>query len=64
MEAPGQYHNIDATQSSKQYGIKAGLKVFKQDGLKAVASEIRDNLHGRGVIDPVKKNKVTKKSVT
>ena len=33
--------------------MKAGLKVFGNEGLKAVTSEIRDNLHGRGVIEPV-----------
>ena len=40
--------------STKQYGMKAGLKVFGDAGLDVVASEIRDNLHGRGVIEPVK----------
>ena len=59
FQDPGQYHNIEATLSSKQYGLKAGLKVFKSKGLAAVSSEIEDNLHGRGVIEPVPANKVT-----
>ena len=50
-----QYQNIDATISTKQYGMRAGLKVFGDAGRNAVASEIIDNLHGRGVIEPVKK---------
>ena len=37
----------------------AGLKIFGEDGYDAVASEFDDNLHGRGVIDPVRRNKVT-----
>jgi len=48
--------------------MKAGLKVFGEVRLAAVANEIRDNLHGRGVIEPVKKEQVTyelrKKSLT
>ena len=60
-QAASQYQNIDATLSTKQYGMKAGLKVFGEPGMAAVASEIRDNLHGRGVIEPVKKEQVTYK---
>ena len=37
----------------------AGLKIFGEDGYNGVASEICNNLHGRGVIDPVRCNKVT-----
>ena len=59
FQAVTQYQNIDATMSTKQYGMKAGLKVFGDAGLDAVASEIRDNLHGRGVIEPVKRELVT-----
>ena len=33
--------------------------MFGDAGLAAVASEIRDNLHGRGVIKPVKSEQVT-----
>ena len=54
FQAVTQYQNIDSTMSTKQYGMKAGLKVFGDAGLDVVASEIRDNLHGRGVIEPVK----------
>lgn len=43
----------------KQYGVTAGLKIFGEDGYDAPASEIRNSLHGRGVIDPVRCNKVT-----
>ena len=39
--------------------MKAGLKVFGDAGLDAVASEIRDNLHDRGVIESVKRELVT-----
>ena len=39
--------------------MAAGIKIFGADGYEAVASKIRDNLHGRGVIDPVLRNKVT-----
>ena len=39
--------------------MAAGPKIFGADGYEAVASEIRDNLHGRSVIDPVRRNKVT-----
>ena len=46
--------------STKYYGTKAGLKVFGDAGLDAVASEIRDNFHGRGVIEPVKRELVTR----
>ena len=52
FQDPGQYQNIEATLSSKQYGLKAGLKVFKSKGLATISSEIEDNLHGRGVIEP------------
>ena len=45
--------------STKKYGMKAGLKVFGNTRLDAVASEIRDNLHRRGVIEPVKRELVT-----
>ena len=47
--------------SSKQYGLKAGLKVFKGGGLQAVSSNINDNLHGRGVIEPEPSLQVTAK---
>ena len=54
LQAVDQYQKIEASMSTKQYGgIAAGLKIFGADGYEAVASEIRDNLHGRGVIDPV-----------
>ena len=61
FQDPGQYHNIEATLSSKQYGLKAGLKVFKSKGLAEISSEIEDNLHGRGVIEPAPANEVTGK---
>ena len=53
-----QFHSIDASLSSKQYGLKAAIKVFQTEGLTCMASEIRDNLHGRGVIKPVIKHQV------
>ena len=59
FQAVSEYKNIDATLSTNQYGMKAGLRVFREARLAAVASEIRDNLHGRGVIEPVKKEQVT-----
>ena len=59
FQDPGQYHNIEATLSSKQYGFKVGLKVFKSKGLAAIFSEIEDNLHGRGVIEPAPASEVT-----
>ena len=40
--------------------MRAGLKVYGDAGRNAVASEIRDNLHGRGVSEPVKKELVTR----
>ena len=40
--------------------MKVGLKVFGEAGLDAVGSEIRDNLHGRGVIEQVKQELVTR----
>ena len=61
FQAVDQYQNIEATMSSKQYGLNAGLKVFKDDGLEAVSNEIKNNLHGRGVIEPVKQHMVTGK---
>ena len=61
FQAVDQYQNINATMSSKQYVLKAGLKIFKDPGYDAVASEIRNNLHGRGVISPVKQRDVTGK---
>ena len=61
FQASDQYQNIDATMSSKQYGLKAGLRVFKDGGLKAVSRVINDNLHGRGVIEPVPILQVTAK---
>ena len=39
--------------------MNARLKVFGNAGRKAVVSEIRDNLHSRGVIEPVKQELVT-----
>ena len=59
LQAVDQYQKIEASMSTKQYGMAAGLKIFGADGYEAVASEIRDNLHGCGVIDPVRRNKVT-----
>ena len=61
FQAVDQYEHIDATMSSKQYGMNAGLKVFGQAGYDAITSEIKDNLHGRGVIDPVKSALVGRK---
>jgi len=37
------------------FGMKAGLKAFGDAGLAAVTSEIRDNIHGVGGIEPVKR---------
>ena len=51
FQAVDQYQNIDATMASKQYGLNAGLKVFGDAGRKAIESEIRDNLHGRGYLN-------------
>ena len=62
FQAGDQYQKIDATLSSKQYELKEGLKVFKHAGLDAVSSEIKDNLHGRGVIEPIHQNKVNAKT--
>ena len=59
FQAVSQYQKIEATMSTKQYGMKAGLKIFGDGGLDAVSSEIRDNLHGRGVIEPVRRERVT-----
>ena len=59
FQAVTQYQNIDATMSTQQYSMNAGLKVFGNAGRKAVVSEIRDNLHSRGVIEPVKQELVT-----
>ena len=59
FQAVSQYQNIDATLSTKQYGMKVRLKVFGEAGLAAVVSDIRDNLYGRGVIEPVTKEQVT-----
>ena len=39
--------------------MKAGMKVFGDAGVAAVVSEIRDNLHGRGALEPVKREQVT-----
>ena len=49
FQAVTQYQNIDATMSTKQYGMKAGLKMFGDAGRNAVASEIRHNLHDRSL---------------
>ena len=58
LQAVDQYLKIEASMSTKQYGTAAGLKIFGADGYDAVASEIRDNMQGRGVIDPVRRSKV------
>ena len=59
FQAVSQYQKIQATTSTKQYGMNAGLKVFGDEGLDTVSSEIRDNLHGRGVVEPVRQECVT-----
>ena len=59
LQAVDQYQKIEASMPTKQYGMAAGLICFGADGYEAVASETRDNLHGRAVIDPVRRNKVT-----
>jgi len=59
FQAVSQYQKIEAAMSTKQYSMKAGLKIFVDGGLDAVSSKIRDNLHGRGVIEPVKRERVT-----
>ena len=59
LQAVNQYQKIEASMPRKQYGMATGLKIFGEVGYDGVASEIRDNLHGRGVIDPVHRNKVT-----
>jgi hypothetical protein len=63
FQAVDQYENIEATMSSQknQYGMNPGLKVFGKAGYKAVTSETRNNLHGRGVIEPVQSKMVEKK---
>ena len=48
FQAVRQYQKIEVIMSTKQYGMKASLKVFDDRGLDAVSSEIKDNLHGRG----------------
>ena len=55
-----QYQNIDATINVRETiwydeGRTQGDFWWRRTTLDAVASEIRDNLHGRGVIEPVKR---------
>ena len=47
------YNNIDASLVTRQYGVKAGLKIFGTLGVEAVLSELKQ-LHDREVVSPVK----------
>ncbi|VEU43169.1 unnamed protein product, partial [Pseudo-nitzschia multistriata] len=50
--AIAKYNNIDASLVTKQYGVKAGLKIFGTLGVEAVLKELRQ-LHDREVVSPV-----------
>ena len=56
--AISQYNNIDASQVTRQYGVRAGLKIFGEDGVKAVLKELRQ-IHERQVVVPLLPKEVT-----
>ena len=53
--AINQYNNLEATQVTKQYGVRQGIKIFGDDGIDAVLKELKQ-LHDRVVVTPVDPN--------
>ena len=54
-----EYNNIDASQVTKQYGVKQGIKMFGEDGVDAVLTELKQ-LHDRTVVSPINPKLMTK----
>ena len=50
--AIAQYQNLDASQVTKQYGVRQGIKLFGQDGVDAVLKELKQ-IHDRAEIEPM-----------
>lgn len=46
-----QYNNIEAAKATKQYGIRKGMEMFKDEGVKAVLKELKQ-FHDREAIIP------------
>eukprot|EP00536_Pseudo-nitzschia_multiseries_P007470 jgi/Psemu1/18045/gm1.18045_g len=56
------YNNLDATQVTKQYGVNQGIKIFEEEGVDAVLSELQQ-LHDRGVIEVMDPKTLTREMV-
>lgn len=55
-----EYKKSDATKATPQYNINKGLRIFGRYGLRAVMSEIEENLIGQDVIEPLRTRDITR----
>jgi hypothetical protein len=62
QQAVEQYHNLDASPVTPQYGVEAGLRIFKEEGTKAVLKELKqfDDLD---VVSPIHPSKMTSEDI-
>ncbi|VEU41596.1 unnamed protein product [Pseudo-nitzschia multistriata] len=56
------YNNIEATHSTKQYGVRQGIKIFGEEGVNAVLKELKQ-FHDRGVISMIDPKMMTREMV-
>ena len=49
-----EYNKRDATIATPQYNVNKGLRIFREGGLRADMSEIKENLIGHDVIEPIR----------
>ena len=57
--AIAQYNNTEASQVTKQYGVRQGIKIFGDEGVEAVLKELKQ-IHDRSVVTPIDPAKMTK----
>ena len=55
-----EYNKSDAKVATPQYNVGKGLRIFGKEGAEAVVSEIKDNLIGQDVIEPLRPHDVTR----
>ena len=53
------YSQLEASQVTKQYGVRQGIKKFGEEGVDAVLTELKQ-LHDRSVVEPMDPSKMTK----
>lgn len=57
-----QYSNIDTTQVTPQYGVRKGVEVFGDDGVKAVLKELKQ-LNDRSMVTPIHPRNMTREEL-